>query len=234
MTYSIKNRLRGGRIHEHTHTQIDLGERLKESRRWKGEKMRCGGDGRSWWMSTLLFWQRNLLQSWQCVMEAREIPGAVPFSIWKGRTTCQNELDEPFIVWPALGWVTAVGPRCLQKAQRRNTGQIGNVSMSVLTHSILFTSDSKEETTCFYIFIYIEIFIKFVTKFKGVNILPKLINISIFRLKSVYIFTVTTVIFPHNAIRNEITTTHISTVILCLISLIWTKCWAQKASSSCF
>lgn len=77
-----------------------------------------GGDGRSWWMSTLLFWQSNLLQSWQCVMEAREIPGAVPLSIRKGRTTCQTELDEPFIVWPALGWVTAVGPHCLQNPPR--------------------------------------------------------------------------------------------------------------------
>lgn len=77
-----------------------------------------GGDGRSWWMSTLLFWQSNLLQSWQSVMEAQEIPGAVAYSIPEGRATSQTELDEPFIVWPALGWVTTVGPRCLQKPPR--------------------------------------------------------------------------------------------------------------------
>lgn len=77
-----------------------------------------GGDGRSWWMSTLLFWQSNLLQSWQSVMEAQEIPGAVAFSIPEGRATSQTELDEPFIVWPALGWVTSEGPRCLQKPPR--------------------------------------------------------------------------------------------------------------------
>lgn len=28
--------------------------------------------GRLWWMSTLFFWQGNLLQSWQCIMEPQE------------------------------------------------------------------------------------------------------------------------------------------------------------------
>lgn len=36
-------------------------------------------------------------------MEAGEIPGAAAFSTLKGRATCQPELDEPFIVWPARG-----------------------------------------------------------------------------------------------------------------------------------
>lgn len=99
------------------------------------------GDGRSWWMSTLLFWQSNLLQSWQCVMEAREIPGAVTFSIRKGRATCQTELDEPFIVWPALGWVAAVGPLCLQKpprtkGRRKKWGKINKrKDMETIDHS---------------------------------------------------------------------------------------------------
>lgn len=76
------------------------------------------GGGRLWWMSTLLFWQGNLLQSWQCVMEAQEIPGAAPFSILKGRATRQTELDGPFIVWPMLSWVTVVGASLFTKVPR--------------------------------------------------------------------------------------------------------------------
>lgn len=47
----------------------------------------AGPAGRLWWMSTLFFWQGNLLQSWQCIMEPQEIPGVSPFAILKGRAT---------------------------------------------------------------------------------------------------------------------------------------------------
>lgn len=43
-------------------------------------------------------------------MEAQEIPGAARFSIQRGRTACQTEFDEAFIVWAALGQGTAAGP----------------------------------------------------------------------------------------------------------------------------
>lgn len=96
------------------------------------------GGGRLWWMSTLLFWQGNLLQSWQCVMEAQEIPGAAPFSILKGRATRQTELDGPFIVWPMLSWVTVVGaslftkvPRDKRRGERKKTGATEKIHLRV-------------------------------------------------------------------------------------------------------
>ena len=109
-------------------TLIDWGAMGGETVRqgaWKPER-RGHTDGCSWWMFILLPWQRNLLPSWQRLMESQAaVPGAARPSVsGEGRTACQRELDEALIVWPAwpLRGASTQRPRArFKERKKKNT-----------------------------------------------------------------------------------------------------------------